>query len=315
MIKSKPYRDFSDFLRATFPFRVQKISVDAGFTCPNRDGSLSYGGCTYCNNRTFNPARSDASAGIATQLQEGIRFFAYKYPDMKYLAYFQSYTNTYADLPTLRRKYEEALAFPGVAGLIIATRPDCMTAELLDYLSDVARRTFVLVEYGVESTSDATLQRINRGHDYRTSARTVHATRARNIHTGAHLILGLPGESREQMLHHADVISELPLTSLKLHQLQLVRHTAMGNEYLAHPGRFHLFTPDEYAELAVDFVERLNPSIAIERFVSQSPRELLIAPDWGLKNHAFRALVDKRFAERNTRQGCRHGKWRTENEK
>ncbi|MDR1407028.1 MAG: TIGR01212 family radical SAM protein [Tannerella sp.] len=305
MRKWKPYYDFSDFLNNTFPFKVQKISVNAGFTCPNRDGSKGYGGCTYCNNRTFNPARGETVKSIPVQLEEGIRFFAYKYPSMKYLAYFQSYTNTYADLETLRRKYEDALAFPGVVGLIIGTRPDCMPDKLLDYLSELARKTFVLVEYGVESTSDDTLQRINRGHDYRTSAETIRRTHARGIYAGAHLILGLPDESRGQILHHADIISELPLTSLKLHQLQIVRHTAMGHEFTAHPERFRLFTPEEYTELVIDFMERLNPAIAVERFISQSPKELLIAPAWGLKNHVFRALVDKRFAERNTRQGSR----------
>jgi radical SAM protein (TIGR01212 family) len=304
MGKLKPYYDFSDFLKKTFPFKVQKISVDAGFTCPNRDGSKGYGGCTYCNNRSFVPACSETAKSISAQLDEGTRFFAYKYPTMKYLAYFQSYTNTYADLETLCRKYGEALTFPGVAGLIIGTRPDCIPRDLLDYLAALARKTFVLIEYGVESVSDDTLQRINRGHDYRTSVETIRNTHARGIYTGAHLILGLPGESRQQMLQHADVISELPLTSLKLHQLQIVRHTAMGNEYMAHPERFHLFTPEEYAELIVDFMERLNPAIAVERFIAQSPKALLIAPDWGLKNHEFRALVNRRFAERDTWQGA-----------
>ncbi|MDR2121148.1 MAG: TIGR01212 family radical SAM protein [Tannerella sp.] len=305
MVKSKPYCDFGDFLKKTFPCKVQKISVNAGFTCPNRDGSKGYGGCTYCNNRTFNPAYGEAAGSISAQLDEGIRFFAYKYPDMKYLAYFQSYTNTYDTPETLRRKYEEALAFPGVAGLIIGTRPDCMSGELLDYLAALARKTFVLIEYGVESTSDDTLRRINRGHDYHTSAETIRKTHARGIYAGAHLILGLPGESRQQMLQHADAISELPLTSLKLHQLQIIKHTAMEKEFTAHPERFRLFTPEEYADLAVDFAERLNPAIAIERFISQSPKALLVAPDWGLKNYEFRALVDRRFAERCTRQGAR----------
>jgi radical SAM protein (TIGR01212 family) len=304
MGKLKPYCDFSDFLKKTFPFKVQKISVNAGFTCPNRDGSKGYGGCTYCNNRTFNPAYGETSKSISAQLDEGIRFFAYKYPAMKYLAYFQSYTNTYAHLETLCRKYEEALAFPGVAGLIIGTRPDCMPCDLLDYLAALARKTFVLIEYGIESIFDDTLQRINRGHDYRTSVETIRKTHARGIYAGAHLILGLPGESRQQMLQYADAVSELPLTSLKLHQLQIIKHTAMGDEYTSHPERFHLFTPEEYAELIVDFMERLNPSIAVERFISQSPKALLIAPDWGLKNHEFRALVNKRFTERGTWQGA-----------
>lgn len=303
VIKLTPYYDFSDFLKETFPFKVQKISVNAGFTCPNRDGSKGYGGCTYCNNRTFNPAYCESPKSISDQLEEGIRFFARKYPAMKYLAYFQSYTNTYASLDSLCRKYEEALEFPGVVGLIIGTRPDCMSSDLLDYLATLAQKIFILIEYGVESTSDDTLRRINRGHDYSVSAETIRQTHAHGIYAGAHLILGLPGENKAQILHHADVISKLPLTSLKLHQLQLIRQTAMGTEFLAHPDRFQLFTPDEYVELVIDFMERLNPAIAIDRFISQSPNELLIAPRWGLKNHIFRAMVNKRLAERRTSQG------------
>ena len=308
MRKPLPYYDFSDFLQKIFPFKVQKISLNAGFTCPNRDGSKGYGGCSYCNNRTFNPTYCETHKSISAQMDEGIRFFARKYPLMKYLAYFQSYTNTYAQLSTLREKYEEALAFPDVAGLIIGTRPDCIATDLLHYLSELAKHTFVLIEYGVESTSDHTLQRIRRGHDYPTAADAIRLTHMHGIYAGAHLILGLPGENKEQILHHADVISQLPLTSLKLHQLQLIKHTAMGDEFLAHPERFQLYTPDEYADLVIDFMERLNPDIAVERFISQSPKELLIAPDWGLKNHAFRERINKRFAERHTRQGASYGR-------
>jgi len=297
------YTDFAAYLRQQFPFKVQKISVNAGFTCPNRDGSKGVGGCTYCNNRTFNPAYCENGNDLTAQLNDGVRFFARKYPDMRYLAYFQSYSNTYSDLPTLARLYDEALAFPGVAGLIIATRPDCVSDELLDYLNILSKKTFILIEYGIESTSDATLLRINRGHNFATAVDAIQRTHNHGLRAGAHLILGLPGEDRETILHHADAISSLPLTSLKLHQLQLIRGTAMGNEYLAHPERFSLHTADEYADLVVDFLERLNPLIAIDRFVSQSPKELLIAPDWGLKNHEFRALIVKRFASRETWQG------------
>lgn len=300
---TKRYRDFADFLNEHFDGKVQKISLHAGFTCPNRDGSIGVGGCTYCNNQTFSPDYCHTGKSITRQLDEGVAFFARKYPTMRYLAYFQAYTNTYGELEALKRKYEEALAHPGVVGLIIGTRPDCMPADLLDYLADLSRRTFVLVEYGVESTSDETLRRINRGHDFATSVDAIRRTSAAGVLVGAHMILGLPGESRELMLEHARRLSQLPLDTLKLHQLQLIRHTRMVREYEARPQNFHLYGVDEYIDLAIDFAERLTPRIAIERFVSQSPAELLIAPNWGLKNHEFTARLLRRMRERDAWQG------------
>lgn len=300
---TKRYRDFADFLNEHFDGKVQKISLHAGFTCPNRDGSIGVGGCTYCNNQTFSPDYCHTGKSITRQLDEGVAFFARKYPTMRYLAYFQAYTNTYGELEALKRKYEEALAHPGVVGLIIGTRPDCMPADLLDYLADLSRRTFVLVEYGVESTSDETLRRINRGHDFATSVDAIRRTSAAGVLVGAHMILGLPGESREMMLEHARSLSQLPLDTLKLHQLQLIRHTRMAREYEMSPQDFHLYGVDEYIDLAIDFAERLSPSIAIERFVSQSPAELLIAPRWGLKNHEFTARLLRRMRERDAWQG------------
>lgn len=300
---TKRYRDFADFLNEHFDGKVQKISLHAGFTCPNRDGSIGVGGCTYCNNQTFSPDYCHTGKSITCQLDEGVAFFARKYPTMRYLAYFQAYTNTYGELEALKRKYEEALAHPGVVGLIIGTRPDCMPADLLDYLADLSRRTFVLVEYGVESTSDETLRRINRGHDFATSVDAIRRTSAAGVLVGAHMILGLPGESWEMMLKHARSLSQLPLDTLKLHQLQLIRHTRMAREYEMSPQDFHLYGVDEYIDLAIDFAERLSPSIAIERFVSQSPAELLIAPRWGLKNHEFTARLLRRMRERDAWQG------------
>lgn len=300
---TKRYRDFADFLNEHFDGKVQKISLHAGFTCPNRDGSIGVGGCTYCNNQTFSPDYCHTGKSITRQLDEGVAFFARKYPTMRYLAYFQAYTNTYGELEALKRKYEEALAHPGVVGLIIGTRPDCMPADLLDYLADLSRRTFVLVEYGVESTSDETLRRINRGHDFAASADAIRRTAAAGVLVGAHMILGLPGESRALMLEHARRLSQLPLDTLKLHQLQLIRHTRMAREYESRPQDFHLYAVDEYIDLAIDFAERLSPRIAIERFVSQSPAELLIAPNWGLKNHEFTARLLRRMRERDAWQG------------
>lgn len=303
MEDSKPYRDFGDFLKKVFPFKVQKISINAGFTCPNRDGTKGFGGCTYCNNQTFSPEYCHTEKSVTEQLEEGIRFFSRKYPDMKYLAYFQAYTNTYDEPEKLITKYEEALSCPDVAGLIVGTRPDCMPNGLLDYFAKLAEKKFVMIEYGLESTLDRTLERINRGHTHAESEDAIRRTAGKGIYTGAHLILGLPGESREEILHHADILSTLPLTTLKLHQLQLIKNTRMAKEQTEHPEWFHLYTADEYIELVIDFIERLNPSIVVERFVSQSPKELLIAPDWGLKNYEFTAKVNKRIFERNARQG------------
>ena len=299
------YNDYGSFLQQYFAGKVQKISINGGFTCPNRDGTVGRGGCTFCNNQTFNPDYCRSELSVTEQLQEGIRFFARKYPTMRYLAYFQAYTSTYDNIDRLIARYEEALSVEGVVGIIIGTRPDCMPPALLDYLAQLAQRTFVTVEYGVESTIDSTLQRINRGHDYASAVEAITRTAQAGIITGAHLILGLPGESRNDMLSHATRLSQLPLHTIKLHQLQLIRGTVMGNEYEAHPQQFDIPDIDTYIDLAIDFTELLRPDIVIERFVSQSPAELLLAPHWGVKNHEFTARLLRRMRERDTYQGSR----------
>ncbi len=300
---NKPYRDFSEYLSLRFQYKVQKISINAGFTCPNRDGNKGRGGCTYCNNQSFSPGYGKPIKTISEQLADGVKFFSHKYPEMKYLAYFQSYTNTYDLLETLIDKYEEALSYPGVVGLIVGTRPDCMPSELLDYFEFISKKTFVLIEYGIESTLNKTLDRVNRKHTYEESVEMICKTAEKNIPVGAHMILGLPGETEKDILCHADKLSKLPLTSLKLHQLQIIKGTAMAKEFLNLPESFYLFELIEYIELCVDFVERLNPNIYIERFTSQSPQKLLIAPDWKLKNYEVREKIIKRLLERDTWQG------------
>ncbi|MBR5334669.1 MAG: TIGR01212 family radical SAM protein [Bacteroidaceae bacterium] len=297
------YNEFSTFLRSHFGCKVQKITLDGGFTCPNRDGTLGRGGCTYCNNQTFSPAFSNRTSSIVKQMNDGIAFFAHKYPEMRYLAYFQAYTNTYDSLDKLVQRYEEALTVEGTLGIVIGTRPDCMPDELLDYLQSLAERTFVLVEYGIESTSDVTLARINRGHSYAAAVDAVKRTAQRGIPVGAHIILGLPGEDRKAIMRQAAELSQLPLTTLKLHQLQIIRGTRMAQEYAEHPEEFSLFSLDEYIETVVDYIERLRPDIVLERFASQSPKELLIAPDWGIKNHELVDKVKRRMRERDTWQG------------
>ena len=299
----KRYNDYPAYFKELFGERVQKLSIDGGFTCPNRDGKKGTGGCTFCNNESFNPGYCRAVSGISRQIGEGRAFFARKYIGQKYLAYFQAYTNTYAELEGLKRKYEEALSVDGVVGLVIGTRPDCMPDPLLRYLEELNKHTFLLVEYGIETTRDVTLKRINRGHTYADTVETVNRTAACGILTGGHVILGLPGETHDEIIAQAAELSRLPLTTLKMHQLQLIRGTKMAREFECRPEDFHLFSVDEYIDLVIDYVEHLRPDLILERFVSQSPKELLIAPDWGLKNYEFTARVQKRMKERGAYQG------------
>lgn len=284
-MKALPYNDFGAWLRSHFPYKVQKISVDAGFTCPNRDGRIGRGGCTFCDNNTFNPSYCNKNSSIREQLETGKKFFARKYPEMKYLAYFQAYTNTYAPLDTLKRMYEEALGTENVVGIVIGTRPDCVNKELLDYLGSLSQQVFVSVEYGIESTNDTTLKNINRGHSFDCARRAISETAARGITVGGHIILGLPGEDTQESQRQASIISQTELDILKIHQLQIIRGTRLEREYCEHP--FHLYTPEEYIGLLTEYIRRLRPNIVLDRFTSQSPADMLVAPRWGLKNHEF----------------------------
>ena len=295
------YCDYGTWIRSRFPFRVQKISVDAGFTCPNRDGRISTGGCIFCNNRTFNPSYCDSRHSVSQQLEEGKRFFARKYPDMKYLAYFQAYTNTYASLDRLKALYEEALGVEDVVGIVIGTRPDCMSDELLDYLSSLNERTFLIVEYGIESANDLTLQFINRGHTFEQSRQAISKTHQRGILTGGHIILGLPGEDAEESIRQASLISALDLDILKIHQMQIIRGTALERIYEQKP--FHIYSVDEYIRLIASYIQHLRKDLVLERFASQSPPELLVAPHWGLKNYAFTNLLINYLRQHKIYQG------------
>lgn len=295
------YNDYGAWIRSKFPFRVQKISIDAGFACPNRDGHAGIGGCTFCDNRTFNPSYCQPSKSIAEQISEGKAFFARKYTGMKYLAYFQAYSNTYASVETLKRRYEEALSQEDVVGIIIGTRPDCAGSNVMDYLERLNRQTFMIVEYGIESVSDQTLLRVNRGHDFECSQRAIAETHNRGILTCGHIILGLPGESAEDNVRQADVVSSLELDILKLHQLQIIRGTQLAEEYSREP--FKLYTADEYIDLCIRYLERLRNDIIVERFVSQSPADMLIAPKWGLKNYEFTNRLVNEMKRRGTWQG------------
>lgn len=297
------YNNYGKWIRRQFPFRVQKISVDAGFTCPNRDGRMGSQGCVFCDNDTFNPSYCDRGKPVRDQLEEGKHFFRRKYPDMKYLAYFQAYSNTYDTLDSLKRRYEEALAVEDVVGLVIGTRPDCVPDDVLDYLEALHRQTFLIVEYGIESTNEETLRRINRGHTFETARLAVMRTAERGILTGGHVIIGLPGEDAEESIRQADTISSLPLNLLKIHQLQVIRGTALARLYQKEP--FHLYTPDEYIILVSNYLQHLREDIVVERFVSQSPSDKVVAPHWGLKNYEFTNLLVNYMRE----NGMYQGKW------
>lgn len=296
------YTDLSSFYGKVFPFKVQKISINAGFTCPNRDGSKGFGGCTYCNNQTFNPSYCATQKSVTQQIEEGKTFFARKYPEMKYLAYFQAYTGTYGELRHLISLYEEALKADDVVGLVIGTRPDCMPDELLDYLADLSKRTFLTVEYGIESANDDTLRRINRGHTYAQSVEAIERTAQRGIYVGAHVILGLPGEDDAELIRQARLVNQLPITTLKLHQLQLIKGTVMAREYEQSP--FHLYTADEYIDMVIKYISYIRREVVLERFVSSSPKDLLLAPNWNIKNYEFVEKLKKKMRELDVTQGC-----------
>jgi radical SAM protein (TIGR01212 family) len=307
---SKRYHAASFDAKKMFGERIQKISTDAGFSCPNRDGTKATGGCTYCNNKTFNPFYCSPKKSITEQLTEGIAFFSKKYKTQKYIAYFQAYTNTYAELSVLKAYWEEALKMPDIIGLAISTRPDCIDSEKLDYLQKLAETHYISIEYGIESTKNETLKFINRAHSFEESCAALQMSAGRGIHIGVHLILGLPGESHDDMLNHAKIISELPFDTLKLHQLQIIKQTKMAKQYFENPNQFHLLGLDEYICLIADFLELLNPKIKIERFVSESPKNMIIAPDWGgKKNFEIVAKIEKYLAVHNMFQGK---KYRTE---
>lgn len=288
------YTDYATYLSRHFNGKVQKLTVDAGFTCPNRDGSKGRGGCAYCNNASFSPSLQGNAKSVTEQLAAGKDFFACKYPTMRYLAYFQSYTNTYGDVGRLMALYREALSVPDVVGLIIGTRPDMMPDRLLEELAGLAQEgRYIMIEYGAESCHDETLERVNRCHTWDDTVDAVNRTHDAGLHVGLHLIMGLPGESRDMMLETVRRSCQLPVDVLKLHQLQILRGTRLALE----ADRIRTFTVSDYIDLCADIVRIVPRSIAIERFTSSAPAELLIAPRWGLKNYQFVNLLKKRLEE------------------
>lgn len=336
--EGKRYNSFVGYYRRRYGERLQKLVLDAGFSCPNRDGTVGRGGCTYCDNAAFHPGYSTPGKPLLTQIDEGITFQKVRYPRARhYLAYFQTYSNTYGSLERLKALYEEVLRHPEVVGIVIGTRPDCVDVEKLDYLADLAAgrvlpgwqrflrkvpgptvqapvpdtltAPIVVVEYGIESCHDSILRHINRGHNFECARKAVEMTAERGIDTGAHFILGLPGETREMLLDQCGLISSLPLRSVKFHQLQIVKGTAMEKEYAADPSAFYRPGLDEYLDFVIDILERLRPDLYIERVAGEVPPRFVNDTPWGLvRNFEILRLLDKRLEERGTWQGRLYSK-------
>ncbi len=301
---ARRFNDYSTFIKKKFGGRVQKISVNVGFTCPNRDGTKGVGGCIYCDNTSFRPGYCEPQKSVSDQIKDGVSFFEKKYPDMQYMAYFQSYTNTYAPVNELRNLYEQAIIHPNVVALIIGTRPDCINEEIVKLLCEINSKIPVTVEFGIESTHDETLMRINRCHVWQDSVNAIQLCQKYGIETGGHLILGLPGEDESLMLKHAQRISALPIKTLKLHQLQVTKNTELAKQYKINPNIITLYTLEEYLNLAIRFIEILNPEIVLERFVSTSPVANLIAPHWNrMKNFEIVDKIEKALEKNNSWQG------------
>ena len=302
---TKRYNSFAGYFKERFGCRLQKIVVDAGFTCPNRDGRLSVGGCTYCNNAAFHPSYSTPDKSILQQMEEGMEFHRRRYRNAtSYLAYFQPYSNTYAPLERLKELYGQALQHPQVKGIVIGTRPDCVDEEKLDYLQQLSHKHIVIIEYGIESCYDKTLKRINRCHTFRQAEEALRATAERGIMQGAHFIIGLPGESRAELLQMPQFINSLPLDSVKFHQLQIIKGTAMERLYASSPEEFVQFSLNEYIDFFVDFLELLSPKLRIERFAGEVPPRFVNGSPWGLvRNVELLRMLDERLEERKSWQG------------
>jgi radical SAM protein (TIGR01212 family) len=299
------FNAYSNYFRNIYGGRMQKVSIDAGFTCPNRDGTSGEGGCTYCNNDAFNPSYCHPSRSISDQLAEGIGFLKKRYHQpASYLAYFQAFSNTYAPLDRLQLLYDEALHHPGISGLIIGTRPDCIDEEKLEYFRELSLKYFIAIEYGVESCYDKTLIRVNRGHTFTQAVDAIRSTSSKGIRTGAHFIFGLPGESRGEMLKEAGTISALPLNTVKFHQLQIIKGTEMEKQYREKPEDFDIFTFEDYVGFFITFLERLNPDIVVERFTGEAPPRYLSESRWGKRrSEQIVTIIEKRLEELDTWQG------------
>jgi len=301
------FNAYSDYFRKHYGERVQKITIDAGFTCPNRDGTCGTGGCTFCDNNAFNPSYNNPQTSITDQIRQGMAFHRKRYRKAnQYLAYFQAYTNTFAALDKLRSMYDEALAVPGVMGIVVGTRPDCVDAELLDYFQQLSRRCYVVLEYGIESVLNRTLMRVNRGHDVEKSRWAVEETSGRGIRVGGHMIIGLPGEHRDDFLATATELSHWPLNSIKFHQLQVIKGTPMAREFLEKPEEFEAFSLEDYLHLMMEILERLNPEFVVERIAGEITPGMGIREGWGIRYDGVLRAFESLLQKQNSWQGKKY---------
>jgi radical SAM protein (TIGR01212 family) len=302
---NRPFNAYSSYMKKTYGQRLQKLSIDAGFTCPNRDGKVGKGGCTFCLNAAFNPSYCQKYDSITKQLDEGILFHKWRYKNVSsYLAYFQSYSNTYAPIEELQKKYEEALSHKDVVGLVIATRPDCVDNEKLDYLQKLSENHIIIMEYGIESCYDKTLSYVNRGHTFSTTVKAIEETSKRGIKVGGHLIFGFPTESLDDMRKEASIVSSLALDTIKFHQLQILQNTPMMKEYEENPQKFHLFSFQDYKDFIISFLETLNPRFVIERFVSEVPPRYNVISTFGnIRNETIVEEIEKQMINTGSYQG------------
>ena len=298
------FNSYNEYFKKIFGQRVQKLTINAGFTCPNRDGSKSTGGCSYCNNESFNPSYCNPTLPVDEQIELGKEFHKFRYRRAtSYLAYFQAYSNTYKNKDDLKRIYNSAKV-DGIVGFVIGTRPDCIDEEKLDFFQQLAEKYYVIIEYGIESYYNKTLARVNRQHTFECTRNAIEQTAQRGIHTGGHLIFGLPGETRSMMLDGLKILSDLPLTTIKFHQLQIIKGTRFEKEYATNPDEFNLFEMDEYIDFIISIVERLNPSFVIERFASSSPPRMVVAPNWNVtKYEELLQKIESELDRRNSWQG------------
>lgn len=300
----KRYHSYIIDLKKTYGGRIQKVSIHADFTCPNRDGNLGRGGCTFCNNDSFTPAYLTNQRSISKQLDTGLSFLKKRYRKVqKFVGYFQAYTNTYGSLSEIKKVYEEALQHPEIDGLVIGTRPDCLSEALLDYLQELAEKYIIVLELGIESCYNDTLKHINRGHTFEQTKKALEMASGRGFHIGGHLMFGFPTDSRKRMLEQVEIINALPLDSIKFHQLQIVKGTVMAHQYKQSPEQFNMFESEEYINFLVRFIERLRPDLSIQRFSSEAPSHLKIAPNWNLRADQIQQKIEKALFENNTWQG------------
>ena len=302
---SRRYSSYSNYFKQHFGHRVQKVTINAGFSCPNRDGKLSVGGCTFCNNSAFNPSYCIPSKSVSQQINEGIEFHANRYRKAEsFLAYFQAYSNTYKPLHELKQIYNEALSCEGIIGIVVGTRPDCVDEDILDYFEELSKKYYVILEYGVETCYDQTLLDINRGHNFATSRWAIEQTAKRGINVGVHFILGLPSETQDMMIEQTDIINSLPINTIKFHQLQVFKDTIMAEEYQLNPEKFNFFTKENYIDLFIKILEKLRPDIVVERFAGEAPPRFHLGPSWGMtRNDELIVMLEKRLVELDTWQG------------